>query len=238
MNHMDDVKASRWGTPPAELVLGDDEVHVWRAKLNAPAREVEGMVALLTRAERREMKRADKPAHYASARHLVRTLLGRYLSRDPAKLRLGRGPDGCLRLDEEGAPHFFMDTTRGRALFAISATQRVALAYDEVPSDEEVRERITSLPSREARQLEFLSPQNRASAVIGYQVEREAMERLVGTGGTPGSRVERLKVGSSYVAALAADGWDWSPSFWRYWRAEERRSDADADADADAATNG
>lgn len=233
MDQIDDVKASRWGTPPSELVLGEDEVHVWRAKLNAPASEVEAMVPLLTRAERREMKRAEKPAHYATARHLVRTLLGRYLGRDPAKLRLDRGPDGQIRLDEEGAPHFFMDSTRSRALLAFSATQKVAVAFDELPSETEVRERISGLPSREARQLEFLSPQSRAQAVIGYQVERLAVQRLICAGGEAGSRVERLKVGSSYVAALAADGWDWSPSFWRYWRADERPADRDADTNSD-----
>jgi hypothetical protein len=106
-------------------------------------------------------------------------------------------------------------------LFAISATQRVAVAIDALPSADDIAQRMRDVPAREARQLEFLSPQNRAHAVIGHQLERVCTERLSAAGGEPGSRVERLKVGGSFAAALAADGWDWSPSFWRYLRPGE-----------------
>lgn len=228
MDETEDAKAARWGSPPEHLRLGEDEVHVWRAKLNARAAEVEQLVPVLSRAERREMKRADKPKDYAAGRHLIRTLLSRYLGGDPRKLSLKSAPDGRLVLAQDGAPHFFLDSTSGRALFAISATQRVALAIEEVPSEAEIRQRISAMPSREARQMEFLSPQSRAQAVVGYEVEGRAMERLTAAGGPAESRVERLKVGGSYVAALAAEGWDWSPSFWRYWRAgESGRPDGD-----------
>lgn len=75
MHDTDDLKAARWGTAPEELWLGRDEVHVWRARLNARAAEVEEMLPVLSWRERRRMKRLDKPKQYAAARHMVRTLL-------------------------------------------------------------------------------------------------------------------------------------------------------------------
>lgn len=223
---LDDLKASRWGTAPAELVLGQDEVHVWRAKLNAKAAEVEEMVGVLSWRERRAMKRTDKPKDFAARIHMVRTLLGRYLERDPAKLKLRAGPGDHLLLDEDGAPHFDLTTSHRRALFAISASHRVAVVMDAIPSEDEVRARIRDMPPREARQVEFLSPQNRAQTVVGYQMERLATQKLEAAGGMPG-RVERLKVGGADVAALAADGWDWSASLWRYYRPGERRDESE-----------
>jgi hypothetical protein len=78
------------------------------------------------------------------------------------------------------------------------------------------------MPPREASLVEFLSPDNRARSVVGYHVEREAERRLeLYRGDQPGRsprdfRVERLRLGKRFLAAVAAEGWDWSPSFWRY----------------------
>jgi hypothetical protein len=78
------------------------------------------------------------------------------------------------------------------------------------------------MPPREASLVEFLSPDNRARSVVGYHVEREAERRLeLYRSDQPGRsprdfRVERLRLGKRFLAAVAAEGWDWSPSFWRY----------------------
>lgn len=222
---MEDLKAARWGTPPAQLSLGVDEVHVWRAKVNIRAAEMEQLLPDLPWRERRAAKRADQPKQFVAVRHMVRALVGRYLDREPGRVKLSRD-DGRLALGDDGAPHLHLDVSQGRALLAVSGSQTVAVAIDVVPDqEEEITARMRAVPPREARQLEFLSADNRAQMVVGYQVERRALDRLAQNGGVPESRVERLKVGGGYVAALAADGWEWSPSFWRYLRPSERPED-------------
>jgi hypothetical protein len=111
-------------------------------------------------------------------------------------------------------------------VFGISATQRLGMHLEVVPDDREVGELLRRMPPREASLVEFLSPDNRARSVVGYHVEREAERRLElyrnhHGGQSPADfRVERLRLGKRFLAAVAAEGWDWSPSFWRYARGE------------------
>jgi hypothetical protein len=219
---VDELKIPAWGVAPEHLELGPGEVHVWHAKLNA--RFADEGLPVLTRAERREMKRHDVPKHFAGGRYLVRTLLGRYLGRDAAKVRLRAGPDRRLELDETAAPHFDLAVAGGRGLLVVSASHRLALGVDFLPDDLDVADRMRDMPPRQARMAEFLSPESRVRAVVGYQAETHAARRLArycghdGKGRPPEYRVERLRIGDRGVAALAVEGWDWSSSFWSYGR--------------------
>jgi hypothetical protein len=208
----DEVKAPRWGAPPPSLSLGPDEVHVWRASLKVVARTFDAMASVLSRAERRELERADDPKQEVGRLHLIRTLLAGYVGRDASRLRLRRGADGRPRLAGRRAPHFDLACCERRALLAVAA-RPVSVVIAAVPRDEaEVAARLERLPPRDARLLGFLSAHNRAQAVVGHEVEERALERL---GAGVEGRVERLKVGGEHVGAVAAEGWDWSPSFWR-----------------------
>jgi hypothetical protein len=217
---VDELKIPAWGVAPEHLDLGPGEVHVWHAKLNA--RFAQEGLPVLSRAERREMKRHDVAKHFAGGRYLVRALLGRYLRRNPAKLRLRAGPDHRLELDEAGAPHFDFAIGAGRGLLVISASHRLALGVDFLPDDMDVSQRMRDMPPRQVRMAEFLSPESRVRAVVGYQAEVRAAHRLARYCGHDGQtrpseyRVERLRIGDRVVAALAVEGWDWSSSFWSY----------------------
>ena len=219
---VDELKIPAWGMAPEHLDLGPGEVHVWHAKLNA--RFAQEGLSVLSRGERREMKRHDVPKHFAGGRYLVRTLLGRYLGRDPARLALRSGPDQRLALDEPDAPHFDFAIGAGRGLLVVSGSHRLALGVDFLPDDLDVSQRMRDMPPRQARVAEFLSPESRVRAVVGYQAEVEAARRLARYCGRdaqsrpPEFRVERLRIGDKVVAALAVEGWDWSSSFWSYGR--------------------
>jgi hypothetical protein len=221
----EELKIPAWGVAPERLDLGPGEVHVWHAKLNA--RFAQEGLPVLSRAERREMKRHAIPKHFGGGRYLVRTLLGRYMSRDPARLALRVGPDERLEVAEPGAPHFDFAIGAGRGLFVVSATHRLALGVDFIPDDLDVSQRMRDMPPRQARVAEFLSPESRLRAVVGYHAEVRAQRRLAryctcDVGGEPSDyRVERLRLGEKAVAALAVEGSDWSSSFWNYGRGDE-----------------
>ena len=219
---VDETKISGWGTAPTDLSLGADEVHVWRATLNSKWEAVDRMLPVLSRRERREARRHELPKHFATGRFMVRTLLARYLGCEPERLKLRSGRDGRPVLDERGAPHFDYAWAQARGVFAISATHPVGVFVDAVPADLDVSAWLRELPPREASRMEFLSPENRARSAVGYQAEQEALRRLAAVLGEdpartlPDCRVERLQLGKRYVAALAAQGWDWSAGFWHF----------------------
>jgi hypothetical protein len=220
---VDELKIAGWGLPPVDLSLGKDEVHVWRGTVRATADQLDEILPVLSRRERRQAKRHPAPKNFAAARFMLRSLLGRYLDVDPAGLRLEDGPGGRLLLaGRPRPPHWDFSWGHDRAVFGISATQRLGMHLEVVPADREVDQLMRRMPPREASLVEFLSPDNRARSVVGYHVEREAERRLeLYRGDQPGRsprdfRVERLRLGKRFLAAVAAEGWDWSPSFWRY----------------------
>lgn len=217
---VDELKIAGWGPAPTDLSLGADEVHVWRGTVRVSAGELDHALSALPRSERREARRHLDPRSFVPACLMRRELLGRYLEAEPAKLRFGQAPSGRLRLTSHSAPHWDFAWAGTRAVFAISATQPLGVHLDAIPRDLDVSHLAAEVPRREARLAEFLSPQSRAQALAGYHAERQAIRRLAeqtGRGGdTPGARVERLRLGKRFVAALAAQGWEWSPSFWQY----------------------
>jgi 4'-phosphopantetheinyl transferase len=84
------------------IPLPTDEVHVWTASRDAPDDVVGAMRGLL---EGDELRRADRfvsavdRRQFAVGRGLLRTILGRYLDRDPASIRFVTNPHGKPELD-------------------------------------------------------------------------------------------------------------------------------------------
>lgn len=231
---VDELKIAGWGRAPADLSLGDDEVHVWRGTMRVPARQLDDVLRSLPRAERRAVERAERPKVAAARRAMLRSLLGRYLGEEPSRVRLTDGPGGREVLARPLSRPVHWDFAWGdtRAVFAISASQPLALHFEVVPRDLDVSHLMAQLPRREASLAEFLSPPNRARSVVGHHAEEQARQRLaayLGDGGTPGAQVERLRLGKRFVAALAAQGWSWSASFWSFGEPDDDDSNDPAD---------
>ena len=86
---------THWSFPPRNLILGDEEVHVWRAALDVQATQVQSLRRTLTaderaRAERFHFQKDRK--HFIVARGLLRTILGRYLDVASRQLRFSYSP--------------------------------------------------------------------------------------------------------------------------------------------------
>jgi hypothetical protein len=224
---LDELKIAGWGAPPADLSLGENEVHVWRSTVRASSSELDQIMRVLPRGERRDAERADKPKVFAAQRHMLRSLLGRYLGEDPGAVRLGEDESGraVLARPRPGQPHWDFAWGDTRAIFAISASLPLAVHLEVVPRDFDVSALLEHVPPREAGLAEFLSPQNRARAIVGYYAEQQARGRLAmrlgDPGATPDAQIERLRLGKRFVAALAAQGWGWSPSFWSFGELDE-----------------
>lgn len=226
---VDELKIAGWGTAPADLSLGEDEVHVWRWTTRPSGDAVAQIMGALPESDRQEAERAtgEKPKVFAARRYMLRSLLGRYLGEDPAALRFVDDGDGRPALAQPRPEHPHWDFAWGdtRAIFAISAAQPLALHLEVVPRDFDVSALMEHVPPRDAERARFLSPQSRARAVVGYYAEERALQRLGARLGDatqrPNAQIERLRLGKRFVAALAAEGWGWSSSFWTFGEADD-----------------
>ncbi len=125
---------SRWYTPPEQLTLGMEEVHVWRASLEQPGPNIQALEQILASDEqaRAERFRFQKDRlHYTIARGTLRSLLGRYLDKDPRTLRFSYGEFGKPALVQNpGSNTLFFNVTHSRGLALYGITRGYTLGID------------------------------------------------------------------------------------------------------------
>jgi 4'-phosphopantetheinyl transferase len=112
---------------PASLPV--DELHVWRASLDAET-EVSEMLHRVLAADERERARRFRferdRSRYVAGRGLLRVLLGRYVGCNPGDIRFTYGQHGKPRLDRNG-PWFNVSHSGPLALFAFSSSVEVGV---------------------------------------------------------------------------------------------------------------
>jgi len=188
-------------------------VDVWRADL-ATASEAER--ALLSDAERERAARfvrAEDERRWASARGVLRAVLGATLGADPRELRFAAGPHGKPALS--GRLRFNLSHSADLVLVAVTLDREVGVdvelprrAVDHVAIARKV------LGAAEAERLRALDPPDREREFLRAWVRWEAVLKCHGTG--IGGAAERpagpdpwtcdLDPGPPAAAALAVEG--------------------------------
>ena len=176
-----------WPAPAAHPPLADDEVHVWRAPLDAAPERVAALGALLAEDERGRAARfafPDLRARYAVARGRLRVLLGRYLAAAPASLRFAYGPQGKPAL-ADGATGLEFNLAHSGHLALYAVTRRRAVGVDveaERPrlADELMARRFFS--PAEVAALLALPPTARVAAFFRIWTRKEAYLKAKGGG--------------------------------------------------------
>ncbi|NIA14916.1 MAG: 4'-phosphopantetheinyl transferase superfamily protein [Nitrospiraceae bacterium] len=120
-----------WKEPPAGLTLAANEIHIWRAQLAVSMKSAP--LDALTRDERARAQRLRTPEdanRFATARAILRALLGQYLQQDPATIRLVYGQQGKPSLAPgQDAPtlHFNLSRCKDLVLYAFSREHEVGI---------------------------------------------------------------------------------------------------------------
>ena len=134
-------ETSIWSSPsesPARPALLEDEVHVWRLRLD---RSPEEFLALL---DTDELARANRfyfekdRKHFLVARGFLRLLLGRYLRLEPGQLQFSYGAWGKPALDgkfRESRLRFNMSHSHGVALYAVTEGREIGIDVEHVRPD-------------------------------------------------------------------------------------------------------
>jgi len=178
-----------WSRPPDTLMLGDNEVHVWRASLELPSFQVRRLQRNLSE---EELERAERfhfqrhRSHFIAARGLLRVILGRYLKTEPRRLRFQYGPKGKPELagdTSRRALRFNVSHSHGLALYAVTHDREIGIDVERIRPDvasEKIAERFFS--PREAATLRELPAEVRQQAFYTCWTRKEAYLKAIGEG--------------------------------------------------------
>ncbi len=193
-------------------------IHVWRADLDAAAREYEpgGLLEMLTGEERERaasFRRELAGRRWGTARAVLRVLLGRYLDRDPSRLAFVLSPTGKPSLST-GELRFNVAHSGSLALYGFARSGAIGVdleASRPVRSWRRIAQR--AFGPREARRLAALDPSIRDDEFLRGWTRYEALRKCSGTGSAtkprsgasgPGHWVGELELGGDGVAAIAS----------------------------------
>ena len=178
-----------WRLPPGILVLGCDEVHVWRASLDQTPSQIQSFLHTLAadeqaRAERFYFERDRE--HFIVGRGVLRAILGGYLDRVPKCLSFCYGSHGkpALAGDSDGdAIRFNVSHSHGVALYAVTRGREVGVDLERVRVNlavAEIAERFFS--RREIAMLRTLPIEVQRLAFFRCWTRKEAYIKVRGEG--------------------------------------------------------
>jgi 4'-phosphopantetheinyl transferase len=180
---------STWLPAPQQLILANDEVHVWQAKLDRTVSHVQTFLNTLDQDERIRAQRfrfQRDQNHFIVAHGLLRVILGRYLHEHPHTLRFSYNPYGKPALAEEYSDHtlsFNLSHASGLVLYAITYGRRIGIDLERIEpnfANEQIAEQFFS--PRETAMLRSLPPHLRQEAFFNCWTRKEAYLKAIGEG--------------------------------------------------------
>jgi 4'-phosphopantetheinyl transferase len=179
-----------WSVAPSRLVLPENEIHVWRTRLDREAEVICSLALTLSPDEKVRAERfhfANDRSHFVVARGILRRLLASYLNREPDELRFQYGPQGKPSLPAKDfrtpAIHFNLAHSHGNAVYAFARQHQVGIDIELIRDDfqvDEVAGRYFS--SREIEELGKLPLTERAEGFFLGWTRKEAYIKARGEG--------------------------------------------------------
>lgn len=162
----------RWQFPPSDLALGDNEVHVWQASLEAPASELENLRKILSEDEQKRADRFRFPKdrhHFIISHAVLRILLGRYLKLPAETIR--------FEYNKYGKPSLARTVGDDSLKFNLSHSGKLALyafvRHREVGIDVEWSHRRIDQAEQIAKRF-FSAAENEVFRALPEYLKREA----------------------------------------------------------------
>jgi 4'-phosphopantetheinyl transferase len=185
----ENLSFSSWLTPSGNLVLKNDEIHVWRANLDKEEGRIQYLSQILSsdeleRAERFHFRKDRN--HFIVSRGMLRIILGRYLKREAGQLHFRYNKYGKPELaDETGerALRFNVSHSHGVALNALTYDRDIGVDIEYIRpdiADEEISGRFFS--SKEIAELCSLPVHIRKDAFFACWTRKEAYIKARGDG--------------------------------------------------------
>jgi 4'-phosphopantetheinyl transferase len=183
------VPLSSWHPPPEILRLKSDEVHVWYVALDLTVSRVQSLWHFLSADEQKRAERfrfQKDQNRYIVARGLLRTILGRYLTRAPSQLQFcytSYGKPALVGESGKYALRFNVSHSLDLALYAITRGRELGVDLERLRPDlidQRIAERFFS--PREVATLRTLPANMRQEAFFACWTRKEAYLKARGEG--------------------------------------------------------
>jgi 4'-phosphopantetheinyl transferase len=180
-----------WVSPPADLVLPADAVHIWRGELNQPAGRLDQLASTLSPDEHERAARFHfdhHRRHFIAGRGMLRAILGRYLNVPPSQLEFTYSAKGKPSL-ATSLPHlqsnlrFNLSHSHELALYALTYGRDLGVDLEHVGRKIEgmqIADRFFS--PREVRVLRSLPDHLQREAFFTCWTRKEAFIKARGDG--------------------------------------------------------
>lgn len=174
---------------PAELELGDDELHVWAVPLAPSPERVAELERLLAADELERAYRFRFERHrrrFIVGRGVLRRLLGAYLDADPAELTFRYGDKGKPSLDprwDAGRLSFNLSHSEELGLYGLTLERELGIDVEHLrpmPDAEQIAERFFSRSERET--LRRIPGERKSAAFFNCWTRKEAYIKATGDG--------------------------------------------------------
>ena len=177
-----------WLAPPERLMINDGEVHIWRAALEMTPPQLTSMVHILSADELSRAGRYHFPKDrdcFIAARGLLRTILGRYVDKNPGDLLFSYGPNGKPELAGEagGKFRFNVSHSHGLSLFAVTLNRKIGIDLEYIRPElaaDEFAEQVLS--TRELLEFKAVPPHDRPVVFFDAWTRKEAYLKARGQG--------------------------------------------------------
>lgn len=178
--------------------LGHDEVHLWVVPLGISAEKSCYFKSILSLDEQERAGRFRKirdAQRYVAARGSLRSLLGRYLTIEPDRLRFAYGPSGKPRLASEEtltSIKFSVSHSDDLALFGFARAHKIGVDVERIRPDIDVEDLAARYFSpSEFKKLHSLPADQQREAFYSGWTQKEAYLKARGEGlSFPLDRVE------------------------------------------------
>jgi 4'-phosphopantetheinyl transferase len=177
------------GYQSTDLPLKAGEIHAWLACLEKPPFIIQRLAKTLSSEEKKRASRyrfeRDKN-HFILSHGILRTLLGRYLSKNPDQLKFVFGDKGKPKLKHgigKQKIHFSVSTSGGMALYAFTRGHEIGVDIEKI-RDMDDMELIAEhfFSEQEKAKLFALRKQERKAAFFNCWTRKEAYLKALGTG--------------------------------------------------------
>lgn len=178
-----------WQIPPAKPVLGNDEVHLWRAQLEVPSACLENIGEILSADEKVKADSFIFEKHrqnFLVSHGFLRAILAYYVDCAPDELQFGYGNSGKPFL---AAPFsaarlsFNLSHSGSLAVYAITRGRPIGVDVEQIRSEidtDEIARQFFSIS--ESSCLESISPELRVNAFFDCWTRKEAFIKAHGAG--------------------------------------------------------
>jgi 4'-phosphopantetheinyl transferase len=211
-----------WCSPPMNVVLENNEAHIWRATLDREESEIESFRKTLSKDEQDKAAsfhfQRDK-GRFIVSRGILRKILARYINKEPSEIVFSYGAFGKPALPEElgvATIHFNLTHSHGLALYAIFKNQQIGIDVELIRSDfgwESIARRYFS--EMEYAALLKLPAHLREERFFSYWTCKEAYVKATGQGlSLPINEIEISLTNSNSAERLCLRGESKQSSHW------------------------